>query len=269
MNTNTNYGEWLRNWINVYKKPYIKTWETIKSHIANHIPQAILKTKLNKLNAFEIQKAINDIKNSRTRVELYDIYHGSLSYAYKLGFLERDLSQLLIKPKHVRKIGSALSAGELTVFLHKILGHKTEFYFKFLLLTGCRRSEALNIKYEDIDYINRVIYIHGTKNYTSDRVLPMSSELYLLLKSFVGDTKYYKLFHHRPDYVTKTFKKVCPTHKLHDLRHTFATRCFECGISTRVVQEWLGHARIDTTAKIYTHLADGFSSAEMLKFKLF
>lgn len=132
MNTNTNYGEWLRNWINIYKKPYIKTWETIKAHITNHIPQAILKTKLNKLNAFDIQKAINDIKNSRTRVELYDIYHGSLSTAYKLGFLERDLSQLIIKPKHVL-LGHARIDTTAKIYTHLADGFSSAEMYKFKL----------------------------------------------------------------------------------------------------------------------------------------
>ena len=61
-------------------------------------------------------------------------------------------------------------------------------------------------------------------------------------------------------------KKLCPTHKLHDLRHTFATHCLECGINLKIVQRWLGHARLDTTANIYTHLQPEFVKRESEKF---
>lgn len=68
--------------------------------------------------------------------------------------------------------------------------------------------------------------------------------------------------------ISKEFKKLCPNHKLHDLRHTFATRCLECEISMKVVQGWLGHSRLDTTASIYSHVLPEFAKNEAKKFKL-
>lgn len=43
-----------------------------------------------------------------------------------------------------------------------------------------------------------------------------------------------------PDYVTEQFRKLWPNHKLYDLRHTFATKCLELNVNTKVVQLWLG-----------------------------
>ncbi len=45
-------------------------------------------------------------------------------------------------------------------------------------------------------------------------------------------------------------KRVSP----HGLRHTFATEKARKGVSAYTLQEWLGHARLDTT-QIYVHLA--------------
>lgn len=266
MKTNMSYGSWLHNWINVYKKPYIKTWETIKDHIRVHIPEKIKKCKLTNLNAFDIQKAINDVPTSRTRLEIFDIFHSSLQMAYRIGFIDRDISSVLIKPKHVRILGTALNQGELTVFLSKIQCHSTEYFFKFCLLTGCRRSEALNLNWEDIDYKNQTIHIKGTKTVGSDRYIPLFYSVVDLLNNM--PFKIGKIFYHKKDYVTKTFKKFCPNHKLHDLRHTFATRCMECGIDIKVVQKWLGHTRLDTTASIYTHVQPEYEKSQSFKFKL-
>lgn len=41
---------------------------------------------------------------------------------------------------------------------------------------------------------------------------------------------------------------------LHSIRHTYATRLFEKGVSPKVVQSLLGHKDIQTTLNIYTHV---------------
>ena len=35
------YSVWLKEWVNVYKKPYIKSWKKIKDIIRIHIPEYI------------------------------------------------------------------------------------------------------------------------------------------------------------------------------------------------------------------------------------
>lgn len=69
--------------------------------------------------------------------------------------------------------------------------------------------------------------------------------------------------------VTHNFHKICPNHKLHDLRHTFATRCIENGISMKVIQRWLGHASFKTTADIYAEVQDRFNLEESAKINAF
>ena len=47
----------------------------------------------------------------------------------------------------------------------------------------------------------------------------------------------------------------------HTLRHTFATRCFEKGMTPRTVQEIMGHANYNTTVS-YTHVLDDIKLKE-------
>lgn len=51
----------------------------------------------------------------------------------------------------------------------------------------------------------------------------------------------------------------------HTMRHTFATRALERGIPPKVVQEYLGHKKIDTTLDIYTHILSETKREEIKK----
>ena len=270
------FKTWLNDWVNVYKKPYIKSWKKIKDVIRLYIPDELKNLELNKLNAFIIQKAINDVKTSRMRLETFDVLHGSLTMAFKIGFIEKDVAQLLIKPKHVRKIGMSFTNDELHLFLSVISGHRYEKYYKFCLLTGARRQEALDFSYNDIMVDNDLLIIKGTKTVSSFRTVPVFPELYHVLgfadkedfKLKIKDCGNVRPFRFSASRISKEFKVLCPAHKLHDLRHTFATRCLECDISMKVVQGWLGHSRLDTTASIYSHILPQFEKSEAKKFKL-
>lgn len=57
--------------------------------------------------------------------------------------------------------------------------------------------------------------------------------------------------------IPKNFERIHP----HALRHTFATRCFEKGMTPRTVQEIMGHADYNTTVS-YTHVLDDIKTKE-------
>lgn len=59
-------------------------------------------------------------------------------------------------------------------------------------------------------------------------------------------------------------KEICPL-KPHTLRHTFATRVLENGITPKVMQELLGHTSINMTLDIYSHVLPDTKAAELQK----
>lgn len=51
----------------------------------------------------------------------------------------------------------------------------------------------------------------------------------------------------------------------HSFRHTFATRCFEAGIQPKTIQAYLGHATLQMTMDLYTHVTEDFKQSEIEK----
>ena len=51
----------------------------------------------------------------------------------------------------------------------------------------------------------------------------------------------------------------------HSLRHTFATRCIEAGMSAVVLQRLIGHTDISITLNTYTSVFNRFKESELEK----
>ena len=68
------------------------------------------------------------------------------------------------------------------------------------------------------------------------------------------------------DFYLNTLKKANVAHKtFHALRHTFATRALESGVSIKVVSEILGHASIQITLDTYSHVSEELQQDAMQK----
>ncbi len=64
----------------------------------------------------------------------------------------------------------------------------------------------------------------------------------------------------RPGYIISAFQKVLtknnfPKMRFHDLRHSCASILYDKGWKLNAIQTWFGHADIQTTANIYTHIS--------------
>ncbi len=144
----------------------------------------------------------------------------------------------------------------------------TAYVFKFLLLTGARKGEALGAKWDQFDLAKGVWTkpSHMTKQKKKEH-LPLSEkavDLLHALKKIIPHGSSY-LFPGRvpgePIKEVKTFwatvlkKAGLKNVRVHDLRHTHASHLVSSGLSLSIVGKLLGHTQASTTQR-YAHLAD-------------
>lgn len=249
------FGEWLWQWYRLYKRDDISSdWQKqYERAFILHVPKDLFNKRLIEVSALDIDLALYDMGRTRTATFMYNVYTASLKRAYQIHLITEDISVNVnrIRSRTVRS--KPLTDFEIDHLFKELEHSNVKYFYAFQLLTGCRRSEALALKFNDIDYDLRLIHIRGTKTANSDRYIPMTDELYCLIMHIPINMNN-RLFPYTANYVSKKFKTLLPNHKLHDLRHTFATRCATCGLHPAITQSILGHATPDFTLKVYTHI---------------
>ncbi len=136
----------------------------------------------------------------------------------------------------------------------------------FALTTGARKSEILNLTWDNTDLENKAVYYLETKN-GEDRTVPMPEILYNELREFKEQNKVRKI---KKDFVFKTsdgkqknslIDKLYPEiiknwqyEKItfHGLRHTYSSVGALIGINTDIIDKITGHKNGRMTFR-YTH----------------
>ena len=130
-------------------------------------------------------------------------------------------------------------------------------YVIILLFSGMRRSEAMGLRWEDVDYEKRMFVARDTKNGT-DHFIPMSDMLMWTLQdqmkvSGESDWVFPKRFGegHMTEpksQLARICKAVGFKFRLHDLRRTFATHASKAGVQFDLIQKALNHKAQNVTS---------------------
>lgn len=130
-----------------------------------------------------------------------------------------------------------------------------------LLYTGIRVSEATSLRFSDIQSVDRILSVRSLKKRDEHHVreipipLEMIEHLHQLPKSHtlpvwhtrrkkIGRVTAYRWIKAVMDEANIHGPQACPK----GLRHGFGIHAVRCGIQLNMLQKWMGHAHISTTA---------------------
>lgn len=143
--------------------------------------------------------------------------------------------------------------------LKKVLPEHTLNIISVALLTGLRRSNVLNLKWEQIDFNRRIIttFSEDTKG-KKTLITPVCDSLYQLLLSLNPKPCGYVFVNPKTGKPYKTIRKSLDTamkktdiknFRFHDIRRTVGTWLLENGVDIRTIQSLLGHSNIRVTER--------------------
>lgn len=267
------FGEWLAFWFETYKKPYLKPYSlrNIDQMIRLHTPDFLKAMKVCDITIFDIDRALSTIPVNRTYIYARQVWNNALVKACRMGLIDRNPVALCERVRYSKKRGKALSTAEQRAFIENIEKSRYKWLMLFYMYTGVRRTEALLLEWSDINEAESLILIRGTKTEDSYRQILLTEDIkeILIQQRKQVDESEKRVFPYCPETISRTFKKLCAGHHLHDLRHTFITRCAESGININVCQQLVGHSTPALTLSVYTHVMDEFKRKEAAKFTLF
>ena len=133
---------------------------------------------------------------------------------------------------------------------------------RLLMLTGCRRNEILTLRWEDVHLDVNELRLRDSK--TGPRAVPLSPAAVKVLAGLprvagnpwviAGRRPGARLSDFNSHWYRVRSRAGLEDVRLHDLRHSFASRALALGESLPMIGKLLGHTKIQTTAR-YAHLA--------------
>ena len=165
-----------------------------------------------------------------------------------------------IKQFKIERVYRILSMEELQR-IEKELTAFTPYFallIRLLIVTGCRLREIMEARCEWVDLERRTLTLPTSK--TGAKVVLLSSAACELLRGchdreFIIMEPWAKEPLQYPYNSMNKLRQACGFHfRIHDLRHTHATRGLMAGLTVREVAHLLGHRQLSTTSK-YLHYA--------------
>lgn len=300
--------DYMNHWLYTVKINELKpaSFDRVEQSCKYQIYPYIGDLQVQALTSDDIQQMLNAVAKTHSRSTVKKAYN-NLNSCLNLGVAR---NEILRNPAIAVTLPSSASAAkpvkEIRPFTENEIaaivdeckrtcknGNIADRYgYAFLLIlnTGMRLGEALYLKWKDVDFENKTIYVHGNvtehksrtngeadgyviseqetpKTKKSIRYINLNSKAIDALehlREIIGDderviaTENHSIV--SPHNMHKYFRNIldrCYIKNvddiIHSLRHTFATTLILKGVDIKVVSELLGHSDVGTTMRIYYH----------------
>lgn len=231
---------------------------------------------------------LKSVSNTTARYA-HTVLKAALEAAVRESLLQTNVAKLVKPPARVKKQVNWLEWDHAEKVIEVTADHRYGLYFAIALSTGMARSEVLGLRWKDIDFEEKKIYIRQTYiktnggNYFQEsaktagrlRTIDIGSKLIERLNTWQEQQAIeMEALGYKTDlvlctntgqpvnpsnlhlYITRiTEKHNLPPFSTHSLRHTHATRLLNLGEHPKVVSERLGHASIKITMDTYSHVS--------------
>ena len=266
---NMYFCEFADMWFLQVKKPTVKL-NTYKSHLSTyraHIKPFFEGKRMKSITPLQIQPLFNklDAEGKTRTIELVRLL---LNQIFEAAVGERLIGKNPLSTvkvlKYETKNGEALSYEDERLLLAELNGSAYKLPFVIMLYSGVRRSELQSLTVEG-DFVK----VKNSKIKRAQKITYRKIPITPMLRPYLeaaADSDLITAVNTDPDVLSHNFKRVCPAHHLHELRHTFITRCQECGVPREVVSVWAGHAADRSmTTTVYTHFSENFMKEQAEK----
>lgn len=205
------------------------------------------------------------------------------NYLWDNDYAEGNPLRLVSLPRRPRRLPVHLSEEDCRLVLAAAREQRSSFLacrdtalLTFLLMTGARRAEVLNLTWSDVDLSQLIVRLRGAKG-DKTRVVPLAAEVAEALNlwremrpecdhDYVFTTQWGARLGRRG--VRSTLRRALagarldkPQVTVHTLRHSFACLMPRNGADLSCLQSLLGHTRLDTAGVYVDATAEDLRSA--------
>lgn len=297
--SNETFSSYIRRWFSDHYQKRIKesTVSTrkymINKHLVNENPFS--KKTLSKITSMDIDAFYNQKIDENFSTSYIRKMHQMLNQAFNQAVKWKLISNNPVidsDPPSVKKEEMKIwSFDEINAFLN--VCKKERYYLLFLLAlyTGMRKGELLGLKWDDIDFNNKVINVRRSLTYISNEgyklttVKTVNAKRYIPIPEnvineliFHKKNQDYLLSQFKVEYINndlvlctetgsfldprnvlRVMKRICNVAnvnqiRFHDIRHTHASILISSGVDLVSVAALLGHANPKITLQTYAHL---------------
>lgn len=241
--------------------------------------EPIAHIKAKDLTLEHLQLVIDDCESVTSKNNTILLFKGTFDYIRSLDDTFVDLTKNLKMYKVEKKTSkSAFSRDEIQLIRDNIdftlsFSRDSKYKPKFkdlklmdtvliLIYTGCRITELLTVKSEDIDLQKRIMKVGGTKTENAERLVPIHKDImpYISKRAcneyLVCDNDSAPIIYEQ--YRRVFFGPMCKhfglDHTVHETRHTFATYSALANMNPVLRKKMFGHSDKDLTDGVYTHV---------------